>query len=287
MNGDSMTTALARKTVTGPVTATPTTGEGTFDFVIHPHEVDRDRERILNFGNDFPATLPLVYSHANTMDPGAEIGEAVVREVGDELRGHATLDLGNAMAVAIYERLLLPADDPRRLAEMSIAFHFDPTRTYKGDAGERVIVDAILEEVSVVHAGSQRTEIANVKSRGRAPDGEQPPPAGPDPEIARYGAIFDCLEFGTKRADPEAVEAFMKADREARAAEASEAARLREAIRGCDVLGGPLPSADDEAARDAEAFRTFSEQQAAADAEREADAEVRRAVDAARRATHR
>lgn len=159
---------VAMKHASAELTKTPTDGKGTFDFVVHAFEVDKDNERIKSF-TGLPAELFIGYQHTNNLtkgiqDPGAFIGKAKVKSDPVGLRGSGVLDLANPMGMAVYERMLLPADDPLALNELSIGFAFDASATSRGEKGELVIPEAHLAEISVVHTGSQRTQVMNLKA---------------------------------------------------------------------------------------------------------------------------
>src|SRR5262249_40158723 len=146
------------------IKSAPTDGSGVFTGAIHPFEIDSDNERIENFTN-LPATLPLIFMHVYG-DPGAVIGEVYVQH--DKAQSHLNirgqLDLENPMAVAVYERMLMPTTDDLALKRFSIGFAYESKKTFKGPDGETVIVDAELLETSVVHAGAQRTELVSIKA---------------------------------------------------------------------------------------------------------------------------
>src|SRR6185436_18424577 len=159
---------VAMKHASAELTKTPTDGKGTFDFIVHAFEIDKDNERIKSFAG-LPTALFIGYQHTNNLtrgiaDPGAFIGKAKVNSHPVGLEGSGQLDLKNPMGMAVYERMLLPADDPLALNELSIGFAFDPDMTSRGEKGELVIPDAALAEISVVHTGSQRTQVMNLKA---------------------------------------------------------------------------------------------------------------------------
>jgi hypothetical protein len=159
---------VAMKHASAELTKTPTDGKGTFDFVVHAFEIDKDNERVKSF-TGLPAELFIGYQHTNNLtrgiqDPGAFIGKAKVKAHPAGLQGSGQLDLANPMGMAVYERMLLPADDPLALNELSIGFAFDASMTSRGEKGELVIPDAALAEISVVHTGSQRTQVMNLKA---------------------------------------------------------------------------------------------------------------------------
>jgi len=163
------TDVMERRVIKATVSRTPTDGRGTFDFEVHPFEVDLDNERIKNFTNVGPgrgASVPVDYQHTlEEIDPGGTIGIAKVAQPGDSLTGTAKLDIEeNPMAMAVYERLLLPEGDPLRLSEVSIFYAFEPSKAFKGEKGEHVQVDCELLGLAVVHKGAQRTAIHNVKN---------------------------------------------------------------------------------------------------------------------------
>ena len=163
------TETLERRVIKAQVSRTPTDGRGTFDFEVHPFEIDLDNERIKNFTNVGPgrgASVPVDYQHTlEEIDPGGTIGIAKVAQPGDSLAGTVKLDIeSNPMAMAVYERLLLPEGDPLRLAEVSIFYAFEPAKAFKGEKGELVQVDCELLGLAVVHKGAQRTAIHNVKN---------------------------------------------------------------------------------------------------------------------------
>ena len=159
---------VAMKHASAELTKTPTDGRGTFDFVVHAFEIDSDNERIKAFAG-LPAELFIGYHHTNNLtrgiqDPGAFIGKAKVKGHPVGLQGSGQLDLANPMGMAVYERMLLPADDPLALNELSIGFAFDASATTTGPRGELVIPEAVLSEISVVHTGAQRTQVMNLKA---------------------------------------------------------------------------------------------------------------------------
>jgi hypothetical protein len=163
-----MTTAT--KQVSVPITRSKSDGSGTFEGLIHPFEVDLDHERVENFVG-LPTRIPLVYQHLvhpgeYIADPSAQIGTAKIthQKAENRLRVEGKFDLSNPMAQAIYERMLLPRDDPHALNEFSIGFTYDPALTYKGKESERILVDVELREVSIVWRGAQRTELVSIKS---------------------------------------------------------------------------------------------------------------------------
>jgi hypothetical protein len=149
------------------VTAKAPSAEGTFDgaIIYNPPEGDSDNERIENFTNT-PGTFPLDFQHLATLDPGSIIGTIKANEVGDgkTLAVSGKLGLGEKMADAVHERMLLPDDDPMVLKELSVAYSYDPSKNTKDPNGVVVNHDAELLAISVVHAGSQATMVKNVKS---------------------------------------------------------------------------------------------------------------------------
>ena len=164
-----MTTAT--KYVKAPIETSPSDGSGNFTALIHPFEIDLDRERVGNFVN-LPTNLPLNFGHLNHpglrgKDPGARVGTVtvIIDEDIPALRLAGRLDLKKKMGQAVYERMLLPRDDPDSLNEFSIGFTYNQQKSYKGDRGERVLVDVELVEVSVVWQGAQRTELLAIKAR--------------------------------------------------------------------------------------------------------------------------
>lgn len=163
-----MSMVMERRAIKAEVTSAPTDGRGTFDFEVHPFEIDSQNERVENFVNvdATGTTVPLDYQHTlEEMDPLGVIGSARVKSDGTRFTGSAQLDIEtNQMAMAVYERLLLPQDDPGHLGEVSIWFAYPPSKAYKGDAGELVQVDAELLGLAVVHKGAQRTAVTNVKA---------------------------------------------------------------------------------------------------------------------------
>jgi hypothetical protein len=167
-----MTTKIKYRRVT--LTKTPSDGRGTFQFVINsnPAEGDDDNERIARWAN-LPGEFPLVYGHVAHPhedgevwgDPGAVIGKVIATSDPDGMTGSGQLDLDNPMAMAVYERMLLPYSDPLALKELSVGFAFREGTTYVDDNGVRVYSEATLLEVSVVFRGAQRTQLMDVKSR--------------------------------------------------------------------------------------------------------------------------
>lgn len=271
---------LATKHVVAPITRSPTDGSGTFAFLIRSAEIDSDHERIESF-RDPLGRVPLGFAHVNNpekgvADVGAFIGEAFAHRDPVGLRGSAKLDIANnPMAVAVYERLLMDPSDPLHLGELSIGFSFDPSITRTGPAGERVIVDARLHEISVVSKGAQSTSVYDIKERRR------------DPELARLVSVLDALEFGTARAKtatPDAVDEFIRADKQLRERERAEAAATEALIASLSIPPGTLlPSLQDDLARDREEYERTVEQIRLHDEQRAAEAEQRDRVDAARR----
>jgi len=155
-----MTDKLIERSV--KLTKTPTDGSGQFTGVIHPFEIDSDNERIVDI-LDLPTTFPVRYQHAMG-DPDGDIGEVRVSKVGDHLELDGQLNLSNPLAVLVYERMLLPPDDPRAMHEFSIGFLYNPTLTHKGADGETVIPEVKMFEVSIVVSGAQRTQLLTIKA---------------------------------------------------------------------------------------------------------------------------
>jgi hypothetical protein len=173
------TATLERRVLKATVTATPTDGQGIFDFEVYCFEIDSDNERIKNFSNvgtgKPAANVPLDYQHTpEEADPLGTIGAARVKQVGDHLAGTAKLDIdSNPMAVAVYERLLLPEGDTARLSEVSIFYAYEVSKAFEGPKGELVQVDCELLGVAVVHKGAQRTRVTNIKEeKAAAPTSE-------------------------------------------------------------------------------------------------------------------
>jgi hypothetical protein len=141
--------------------------KGTFDgtIIYNPTEGDSDGERVANFTNT-PTTVPLDFQHLIVMDPGSVIGQIKAVEVGDgkTLAVHGVLSVGQKMADAVHERMLLTNDDPMVLKELSIAYAYDPSLNTTDKNGVVAIHDAELLAISVVHAGAQPTRVMNVKS---------------------------------------------------------------------------------------------------------------------------
>ena len=159
---------VATKTLTVPAKAV--SAQGTFLFEIFSNEVDSDNERVESWDN-LPATVPLGYQHLASIgaDPGAVVGDADARVAPAHggLVGSGRLNLrgpAKSMATAVHERMLLPASNSNALSELSVGFQYDPERARRGPDGETVIAGARLVEISVVHAGAQRTAVSDVKS---------------------------------------------------------------------------------------------------------------------------
>jgi hypothetical protein len=151
------------------ITAKAPGPRGTFDgtIVSDPPEGDHDHERIASW-NNLPTTVPLIYSHVGG-DPGAIVGKIDVRPTaGGRLFVSGQLDIKvNPMAVAVHERMMLPADDEMALNELSVGFEYDPAKNTKDANGVTAIHDAKLLEVSIVRRGAQTTSITNVKAGAR------------------------------------------------------------------------------------------------------------------------
>jgi hypothetical protein len=155
------------------VTRTPTDGRGSFDFTISAfNTTDTDNERIAEYKNvteGEDTEVKLDYAHIAAVGGGADplasrIGTATVTRRGNLMTGSAKLDLENPVGEMVYSRVLLPADDPAYLGEVSVWFAFSPEKTtHEGDV--RIIHDAELLSVAVVKAGAQATTIENVKNR--------------------------------------------------------------------------------------------------------------------------
>jgi phage head maturation protease len=164
------------KTLALKLTKTPSNGSGTFEAVVAGWQIDHDNERFERdaFKSVDPERpYPLHYHHLpEAADPGATIGMLFAKPTDAGLRIVGQLDLKNPMAQAVYERMLLPANDPQALHEFSVGFEFDPAKTYKGDKGETVIPEAKLVEVSVVYRGAQKTELLSIKT-GRTMSGAE------------------------------------------------------------------------------------------------------------------
>jgi hypothetical protein len=188
---------------------------GTFEGIIehNPPGGDSDGERIESWTN-LPGSFPLGYLHAYG-DPGAQVGTAEVLQLDyRRLKVLGRLDLANPMAQAVHERMLLPPDNLLLLAELSVGFTFDPRKTTTDPNGVRVLRDATLEEVSVVHRGAQSTAVSNVKADTR------------DPVIAALRKQLDALV--TPPPQPDVVDAFVAQERARLRAERDERQRQRE-----------------------------------------------------------
>jgi HK97 family phage prohead protease len=149
------------------LTKTPTDGSGSFEAIVANWGIDRDNERFdrAAFDDlDGATPIPLRYQHVkDDADPGSKIGVVFAKATDAGLKVAGQLDLNNPMALAVYERMLLPASDKNALREFSVGFQYEPAKTYKGPQGERVIPKAKLVEVSVVYQGSQKTELLSIK----------------------------------------------------------------------------------------------------------------------------
>jgi len=141
-------------------------GRGSFEGIIefNPEKGDLDGERIANWVN-LPARVPLGFAHLYN-DPEAKVGIANVLQTDEQhLKVLGQLDIAgtNFLAKSVHERMLLPADDPRALADLSVGFHADGETTTDPN-GVVVLHNAFLDEVSVCYQGAQATSISNVKS---------------------------------------------------------------------------------------------------------------------------
>lgn len=157
-----------RKTVSAQLALrkTPTTGTGEFEAVIATWVIDHDHERFDRhaFDGQIDKRVELRYHH-NLSDPKGVIGWAVIRPTDEGLIARGRLSLEDKMALAVYERMLLPPGDPRALREFSISFAYLERDTTIGPEGERVFLKAEVLEVSVVYAGAQLgTRLRSLKS---------------------------------------------------------------------------------------------------------------------------
>jgi hypothetical protein len=108
-------------------------------------------------------TVPVWYQHAGNGDPGANIGAGILRPQRDVLFLRGQLKLGEPMADAVFERMLLPASDPMALKEFSVGYTIDSAKTFVRPDGVRIIGRAQVMEASVVFQGAQRTQLLSVK----------------------------------------------------------------------------------------------------------------------------
>jgi HK97 family phage prohead protease len=165
------------KTLALKLTKTPSDGSGTFEALVAGWDIDHDNERFDRKAFDSvdpEKPYPLHYQHMpKAADPGAIVGMVFAKVTDAGLRVVGQLNLKNPMGQAVYERMLLPSNDPQALHEFSVGFEFDPAKTYKGDKGETVIPEAKLREVSVVYRGAQKTELISIKSGGRTMTGAE------------------------------------------------------------------------------------------------------------------
>lgn len=170
---------LKRKTATAVITKAPTDGSGRFEAVVAGWDIDKDNERFDRkaFDGQNPKVV-LGYQHVYN-DPGARIGDAFLRPENIGVRASGVFDLGNPLGVATYERLLLPEDDPLALREFSVGFNYKEADVVQGPKGERVYLRASIVEVSVVHSGSQVTQLLSVKDHATPNVGAS---AGIDPK---------------------------------------------------------------------------------------------------------
>jgi HK97 family phage prohead protease len=161
-----MTTTVATKTIT--ITAKAPSSAGTFTGIIdaNPPEGDSENERFADFVN-LPGEFPLVYQHTYS-DPGAEIGtvSVMIQEDNRHLTVLGKLDLTNAIARAVYERMLLPSSSALSLKEMSVGFEVFRDATTIDPNGVHALHGVRMLEVSIVYAGAQDTAITSVKNRG-------------------------------------------------------------------------------------------------------------------------
>lgn len=110
-------------------------------------------------------TVPVFYQH--NYAPTSEVGQAKLlpKESRTELpaQGQLKVDQGWPIADAVYESMLLPADDPAALHEFSVGYEYDTKDITKRPDGVRLIRKSRVFELSVVYRGAQRTELVSVK----------------------------------------------------------------------------------------------------------------------------
>jgi hypothetical protein len=197
------------------------TARGTFDGEIdaNPKNGDKDNERISSWVN-LPGTFPLVYQHT-IGDPGAIVGKIDVRLIaGGRLFVSGRLDLkGNPMAVAVHERMMLPASDEMALSELSVGFEFDSTKVTKDSNGVDAIHDSKLIEVSVVHRGAQTTTVSNVKRGARNSHADQAKLQAAHDALVEAGAVCSLTDALGKRGTPGELRSEIESDHQGYASE--------------------------------------------------------------------
>lgn len=239
---------MTTRTKTITVTAKAPDSRGTFEGVIHygPPEGDADNERIAEWTN-LPATVPLDYQHSSAGDPGGVVGDAhaIDHEDGRTMSVHGKLDLSNKLAEFVHERMLLPSDHPNVLRELSVQFSFDDRRLTVDDNGVTAIHDARLEAVGVVKRGAQQTTVSNVKMRPATyvePLWHRLDTADPEGDLQRLKAQIDALEGKATPPPSDAVEQFIREQREVADAEKAEAerraAKVAEINRNASLAAG-------------------------------------------------
>lgn len=136
------------------------------DFADH----DGDIFEVGAFDEQHGASVPLIYQHTYS-DPFADLGHAILRPLDSRtnLPARGKLRLGEPMADAIHERMLLPASNLRALREFSVGYEFADSDVYVRPDGVRIIRKSRVIEVSVVFRGSQNTRLLSVKNTERRP----------------------------------------------------------------------------------------------------------------------
>src|SRR4249919_179039 len=155
----------------------------------------------------------------------AEIGTVEVTQRDNRtLSVKGRLYLDNVMAQAVYERMLLPSDDPAVLSQLSVGFSYDKSMNTKDANGVVVIHDATLNEVSVVHAGAQDTAIVSVKNIVAEDSDARVVWINPANDPRNVLATLDAIERKSRPKGAD-VDAFVTRVRAERVEESLEAAR--------------------------------------------------------------